>query len=183
MIRVRFQDGVHNFGVDENLEGNRFRLVSCNVAVPKKASRHPELDKVLRSRMEAKNGEGKGRAILLVELKLRIVLAVMTVHVDGKRFLVEIHIDPEATNGLAYAAALQFRMCARRLAAHPEMNDGDDTFYLALGRKHRLRPFVQSLGMVEIEPGMSQRVRFQTLYVCRPDQRVEVARSRSRARA
>jgi hypothetical protein len=179
MIRVRFQDGVHNFDVDENLDSNRFRLVSCNVAVPKKASCHPDLDKVLRSRMETKRGEGKGRAILLVEQKLRIILAVMTGHVDGKRLLVEIHVDPEAKDGLVYAAALHFRMCARRLAAHPEMNDGDETFYLAVGRKqNRLRQALQSLGIVATERGMSQRVRFQGLYVCRPDQRVAVVRSR-----
>lgn len=179
MIRVRFQGGVHNFDVDENLADNRFRLVSCNVAVPKKASCHPDLDKVLRSRMETKNGEGKGRAILLVEQKVRIILAVMTVHVDGKRLLIEIHVSPDAKDGLIYAAALHFRMCARRLAAHPEMNDGDDTFYLAVGRKqNRLRQVLPSLGIVETESGISQRIRFQGLYVCRPDQRVAVVRSR-----
>jgi hypothetical protein len=186
MIRVRFQDGVHHFDVDENLDDNRFRLVSCNVVVPKKVSCHPDLDSVRRGRMEARDGEGKGRAISLVEQKLRITLAVMTVHVNGKRLLVEIHVDPDARDGLIYAGAVHLRDCARRIAAHPEMFDGNETFYLAIGygrRNNRLRQAILSLGMVKIDPGMGQRVRFQDLYECRPSQRVEVARSRSKARA
>lgn len=186
MIRVRVQDGVHHFGVEDNLEDNRFRLLSCNVPMRRKPRSHADLEKVLRSRMEAKNGEGKGRAILLIDQKLQTTLAVMTIHVDGKRLLVEIHVDPEAKDGVVYGAAVHLRDCAREIAAHPEMSDGDETFYLAIGhrgRHSRLRQALPSLGMVKIEPGMSQRVRFQDLYVCRPAQRVEVARSRSRAKA
>ena len=153
--------------------------------MPKRASCHRDLDKVKRSRIEARNGEGKGRAILLIEQQVRLVLAVMTVHVHGGKHLVaEMHLDPDSNDGLAYPTVVHLRSCARRLAAHPEMNDGDESFYLAIGRERKdslVRNAAKTLGLAEVDPWLSQRVRFQDLYVYKPSQRVEVARSRARA--
>ncbi len=184
-IRARLgDDGVHHFEVNHNFEGNDFRLVSCNIGgIPRKASCHPDLAKAFRARLETKNGEGKGRAVLLIQREPARVLAVMIGHVDNKRLKIEVKVDPDASNALIYAALAHFRRCARKLAA--DMNGGDETFQIGVGKGRKsLRQAVMTMGMAKVEKtGMYELLRGQEVFECRVDQRVaEAIRSRSKAK-
>ncbi|HAC44471.1 MAG TPA: hypothetical protein DCF65_00235 [Chloroflexi bacterium] len=184
MYRVIKDHGADHFQVDHHLQNSTYRLVSCNIATPPAAaSCHPDLMKLLKSRMDAKDGEGKGRAIALYHEKQRWVVAVMAGHVDDKhRLVVEIKVDPGVRDALHFTVVAHLVVCARRLAA--AMNDGDETFYLSVGRKQeRLRQAACTVGMIKTDPTTWQRVRGQALLVYRPGQRAEIMPSRSKARA
>jgi hypothetical protein len=184
-IRARLgDDGVHHFEVNHNFEGNDFRLLSCNIGgVPKKASCHPDLAKAVRSRKETKDGEGKGRAVILIQREPSRVLAVMIGHVENKRLKIEVKVDPDASHGLIFAALAHFTTCAQKLAA--DMNDGDETFQIGVGKGQKsLRQAVTTLGMTKVEKaGMYEFLHAQELFERRADQRVaDASRSRSKAR-
>lgn len=184
MYRVIKDHGVHHFQVDHHLQNSTYRLVSCNIATPpSSASCDPELMKLLKSRIGAKDGEGKGRSISLYHERQRWVVAVMAGHVDDKhRLVVEIRVDPEVRDAMHFTAVAHLVLCARRLAAG--MNDGDETFYLSVGHKQeRLRQAASTVGLTKTDPTTWQKVRRQALLIYRPGQRAEVLPSRSKARA
>lgn len=184
MYRVIKDHGTHHFQVDHHLQNSTYRLVSCNIATPPPAaSCDPELMRLLKSRMDAKDGDGKGRAISLYHERQRWVVGVMAGHVDDNHRLVfEIKVDPGVRDALHFTAVAHLVLCARRLAA--AMNDGDETFYLSIGRKQeRLRQAACTAGLMKTDPTTWQKVRGQSLLVYRSGQRAEVLPSRFKARA
>jgi len=183
LIRVTKKDGEHYFDVDHHVK-QTYWLVSSNRRQPQPKACDENLWKLISRRAANNGGTQKGRTLIIFRSAEKLVAGAMGLHVESDgRLFAEIVLHSELrTERLRQQAVSYLTWCARQLAAG--INNGDETFYLAVGRRQEdVRRCACSAGMKALPTPRFQLLRRQTMLVYRTSQRVEVVPSHSKARA